>query len=539
MMVMGKILFLLRYTWLRGLLKKFVLPSLLSFVYIIGQHAHMTVSKIKTRIEQRSRSEGEHASTMDTTHLDTSLPRGASLTECLVTQCARPITERDAQRCTQHILDWCGISFAAAQLPAARTIRSAMLQNSGTGPCSALAAGTAPPETAAFCNGALGPLLEMDDLHRASIMHAGNVVIPAALAAAQMSNASGRRLIEAVVMGYEVALRLGRMAARSGYTAWYNSAVCGVFGAAIAATHAAGGNDTAKRDALGQAGMQTSGLWQCRLEDTDSKAVATAHAARAGVTSALLALQGVRGAREILEARLGFFASYYPGLNGQVDLATAPDDWTLHEISFKPWSACRHVHPAVGLALQMRAYVPPETIDRVHIDTYQAALDFCDTPHPTTDHEARFSLQHCVAIALLTGDLRLADAEHEQRKDPTVAALREKMDVAQDADFTAGFPNQMGARLKVFDKEGAVHVRASTHAPGDPEQPLSEDALVAKFRANLRHAGIAEQGIETLRDAVSDLPNAADLTKLTAALEAGATQQFELQASGERHVRYQ
>ena len=459
---------------------------------------------------------------MNTMRTDTSPKLAGSLTERLVAHCARPIGERDMRQAVRLMTDWCGIAIAAVEYPGARAIRSAALASASSGPCVAFAAGNLPPETAAFVNGSLGTVLEMDDLHRASIMHAGDVVIPAALAAAQASNSSGCRLIEAIIMGYEVAILLGTAAASGGYTSWYNSAVCGVFGATIAATHAAGGDDQAKLNALGQAGMQAAGIWQCRLEDTDSKAVATAHAARAGVTSALLALHAVRGAREILEGPLGFFASYYPNVLSSRVLAELSDEWLVHDISFKPWPACRHVHPAVDLALQLRAGVDIERIEKVTVETYQAALDFCDTPHPTTDHEARFSLQHCVAVALLTGGLQLQDAKESCREDSRVISLRDRIELTHAAEMTAKFPKNMGARIEIVDPTTGVRSRASQDTLGDPEQPMTDAALERKFRLNLQSAGVPVEGSAVLFDAIQTLPKAPDLTQLSAALQVGA-----------------
>ena len=112
-------------------------------------------------------------------------------------------------------------------------------------------------------------------------------------------------MLDAIVRGYEAAIRIGLAAAASGYSAWYNSGTCGVFGAAMAAGCAIGLDRSRLADALGQAGMMASGLWQCRLETTFSKQLATANAAQSGVVAARLAETGFPGARQILEGELG------------------------------------------------------------------------------------------------------------------------------------------------------------------------------------------------------------------------------------------
>lgn len=459
--------------------------------------------------------------------LDILPERSSSLSKELLDDCARPVSEPALRQASRLILDWCGNSLAATGESSARSIRASVLASAGNGRCTAFATGRLPPEQAAFVNGSLGTLLEMDDLHRASIMHAGNVVIPAALASAQFHDTSGHRLLEAVVMGYELALTLGTAAAMGGYTAWYNSSTCGVFGAALAAAHAAGASDLVKLDALGQAGMQASGLWQCRLEPTDSKSVATAHAARAGVTSAFLAQHGVRGAHHIIEGPLGFFASYYPNVPITRALSVHKQDWLVNDVSFKPWPACRHVHPSVGLALQLRDVVRPEDISRIHIESYADALNFCDNPDPQTPHEARFSLQHCVAVALATGSIEIEHAGPATLSDPKIKRLRRITTVSEAYELTARFPDNTGARIDIFDMAGRKHSSTSHYALGDPEDPLDRVGLEHKFHKNLGHAGIAADHADHLAQSIFDLAQCKSLDQLNTALNAVTASQTQ------------
>ncbi len=438
----------------------------------------------------------------------------------LVALCTRTVSERDLRQAARLLLDWCGIAMAATAEPGSGAARMWARATHGAGPCTSFGTAEATPELAAFVNGSLGTILEMDDLHRASIMHAGNVVIPAALAAAQYSAAPARQLLEAIVVGYEVALRIGAAASAAGYTAWYNSGVCGGFGAAMAAAHAAGASADTKIDALGHAGMQASGLWQCRLETTDSKPLATAHAARAGITSAFMAIHGCRGARHILDGRLGFFSTYYPKADPANVLAGSSDDWKLHEVSFKPWPACRHVHTAVGLALDLRGEVDVEAIEGVTVHTYAAAIDFCDTASPQNSHQARFSLQHCVAVALKRGRLRLADVQQAALGDADLVRLRGLIRLVEDPKLSAAFPHRMGARLDIDGLGETRQSAAAEDAPGDPEKPMDEAALTEKFLANLAWADVGQADARILAAAITALPATDRLERLNAGLRA-------------------
>lgn len=445
---------------------------------------------------------------------------GLDLTESLLVLTNRPIVQSDLDQALSLLLDWCGNAVAAVREPASAWIQNWAGASVSRGPCTSLVSEKLIPEQAAFANGSLGTLLEMDDLHRASLMHAGDVVIPAALAAAQSADATPLRLLEAIIFGYEIALRLGAVASNDGYCAWYNSATCGVFGAAMAAAHVEGLSNTAKLDALGQAGMQAAGIWQCRLEQTDSKALATGHAARAGITAAQVAKHGCRGPHRILEGPFGFFKAYYPKAEPDDVLINPNDPWKMNEISFKPWPACRHVHPAIGLAIELQRKINIETITEIRIGTYSAAIDFCDNAAPRTPHEARFSLQHCVASALLNGTLRLADCQECALQDPVIAKLRNQVTVKENRFLSRDFPQKMGATLEVRTNEGGKFKLATEHSVGDPEMPMDKEMLKDKFKANLDWAGANPAESLELASAALQLPFADTMVRFNTAMDA-------------------
>lgn len=450
---------------------------------------------------------------------ETRLSAHHSLTERLVELCNTSMSARDRACAATHLYDWIGIAVAGAATETAQPVLSLGRTHYAGGRCTALGVGRTGPENAAFVNGTFGTLLEMDDLHRSSILHAGDVVIPAALAAAQHARTSSDTLLEAIIAGYEVALRIGQSAATGGYTAWYNSGTCGVFGAAMATAYALGLTTKQKVDALGQAGMQASGLWQCRLEPTDSKCLATAQAARAGATAAFLSAEGLRGARKILEGELGFFRSFYPAVNPDAVLDPAEAGWKLHEVSLKPWPACRHIHPAIGIALEMREEMNLSTVDQIVVQCYAAGRNFCDMPDPGTAHEARFSFQHCVAVTLLQGEPTLDDFDPAALANPAIAALRAKILVQENANLSAAFPHKMGARLIVTFKDGTRQSMSAENAPGDPELPMSATAIRAKFHRNLKSAGVSGDLAHSLGETVLDLDRKSSIQTLSQHLD--------------------
>lgn len=433
----------------------------------------------------------------------------------LIGLCRRPVGMDVLKRARFTLLDWLGCCIAAQGSDVARAFARASRVPETEVMHAGLTSASCDAQQAALLLGALGNVLEMDDLHRASILHPGDAVCASTLAVALRADRSGAEVLRALTRGYEAAIRIGRVAASGGYTTFYNSGTCGVFGAALAAMDVMSDDETAVADALGQAGMMASGIWQCRLEQTFSKQLATAHAARAGVLAAELAMAGFPGARAILTGPMGFFQSYYPGAD--VAALTRPGDWALLEMSFKPFPACRHTHPAISAALDLAsraASAPPGHID---IHTYRAALDFCDAPCPTTPDQARFSLQHCVAVALSKGRPEIADFDIEALSRPDIEALRAKVRLHVDPALDAAFPQGYGARVSVTWADGTVDEAICPAAWGDPENPMDNSDLIAKFCANAASGRLRPDQTDRILGAVMDLPDAADLSALKSA----------------------
>jgi len=150
----------------------------------------------------------------------------------------------------------------------------------------------------------------------------------------------------------------------------------------------------------------------------------------------------------------------------------------------------------------------------IDIFTYLEAVEFCDKPAPGSADEARFSLQHCAALTLVKGAPVLADFEAEALADAAVAALRGKVTVSEDAQFTKGFPERYGARLEVRLGDGTRRQASVATAKGDPENPMSGAEIEAKGRANMDAAGLGPEEAERLIAACRSLADGGPIAAL-------------------------
>ncbi|MEP6012515.1 MAG: MmgE/PrpD family protein, partial [Parasphingorhabdus sp.] len=304
-----------------------------------------------------------------------------SLTEKLATHLMRPVDEATRQRARLHLLDWLGCIAGARQSELAdKIIHKVDIEYD-------------PLDMARW----FGNLLEMDDVHRTSILHPGPIVWPAALSSTPetMDDALVR-----AVKGYEATIAVGSTLDTAHYRNYHNTATAGVFGA-VAAFWAyddsmpEGFPEEIKTmtSAFGLAGSVTSGLWQMRNEIGDTKQWHIVAAHDTGNHACCYAWDGLVGPRFILEGPQGLYAATCENPKPM----TFPDQWRIHEVSFKPWGACRHAHPAIDVALELKAKLGSLDGD-ILVETYADAISFCDRPDPQSVNDAKFSIQHAVAI---------------------------------------------------------------------------------------------------------------------------------------------
>ncbi len=389
-----------------------------------------------------------------------------------------------------YVTDWLGSMLAGTTtIPGSMLIDYARLQPDGLCHIIGLEVGKS-AETAALVNGGLSHIVEMDDLDRKSVVHPAAVVIPAALALVQRERLSGQAFLSAVVLGYEIAIRLGEAVGKQHYFYFHNTATCGVFGAAAAAGYLLQLTKSQLAWALGNAGTQAAGLWQFNTNGDMSKHLHAGMAAANGIRAADLARLGFTGASHILEGERGFFAATAPDAKPLATVAGLDDDtFKICGVSIKPHASCRHTHPAIDAALALREQVADGKITACQIDTYPAALDLCDNNNPQTPYAAKFSLQYCVAVALQTGQVGLSAFSPETLKEPAYQPLLACTTAILDTAYEQEYPDKWAARVTVTLTDGTQYTSSVDHPQGDPENALSLTELQAKFHQLADYGG--------------------------------------------------
>jgi 2-methylcitrate dehydratase PrpD len=339
------------------------------------------------------------------------------------------------------------------------------------------------PYFAAMVNAAASHVVEQDDVHNGSVFHPATVVFPAVLAVAEAQNSSGREILTACVAGYEVGIRVGEFLGRSHYEVFHTTGTAGALAAAAAVGKLIGLDAAALNHALGTAGTQAAGLWEFLRDAADSKQIHTARAASCGLAAALLARDGFKGARQILEGKKGMAA----GMSSDADPARLTDGlgsrWATEETSFKWHASCRHTHPAADALqfLMRRDGIGPDDIAEVVAHVHRGAIDVLGAIDvPQTVHQAKFSMGTVLGLIAVHGTADLDAFERHALQDERVSRFRAKVRMEPDPEVDALYPRRWVGKVNITTASGRTLSARVDEPKGDPGNTLTKEELEAK-----------------------------------------------------------
>jgi len=432
------------------------------------------------------------------------------------------------EECYRATLDWLGSALAGALEPPAR-IAQRVARGLGAGDESTvLGAGRGSAAAAALANGVASHILELDDIHKGSTVHAAAPIIPAALAIAEREHLTGRDLLAAIAIGYEAAFRIGEAVNPSHYRYWHPTGTAATFGAAAAAGSLLRLTSLEMQYALGTAGTQAAGLWEFNADGAMSKHLHPGKAALNGVLSADLAKAGFTSASRILEGERGFFRA----MSDMHDPSRITDglgtQWKIGENGYKLHACCGHTHSAIDLVLALRAARGWSASDvraqvaAVDVETYEAGFAIVKEMHPRSPYQGKFSMAYCVAAGLLEGrvDLDQFSADRfgpDGVSQPAIATLLGRTRVQVAEDLSARYPAAWPARLTVTLVDGSRLSDTSDYPRGNPENPVDTGELRAKFVA-LVAPRLGQEVTDAALAAVDALPECEDVSQLFRAL---------------------
>ncbi|WP_245261613.1 MmgE/PrpD family protein [Ancylobacter sp. FA202] len=417
-----------------------------------------------------------------------------------------------AQAC---VIDTVGVALAGAGTPVAGLARQFAVRNAAAGvseiwgaPARLSAVG------AAACNATAAHALDFDDNCYAGFVHGSAVIVPAAIAIAQETGATGADLLTAITVGAECEYAVGAAAGQDLYDkGWWTTGLLGPIGACVAAGHLLKLDARQMRAGIGLAVAGAGGSKSCFA--TDAKALLAGEASAAGLTWALLAASGASGPDEPFTHRNGFAALHTDGVFDMAAFADLGRSWRLETpgIDIKKFPICLSSHAAVDVVADIRAR------EGVSVDEVESVL--CDVPPvvvanlayaaPDTPREAQFSMEFAIAATLCFGAPGVEHLREDVLASPALRALMARVRMVSGPMWNAKRRREApeGASITLALRDGRTYSGYQTHALGTAVNPVPPAHLRTKF---LRCAeptlgkAAAQRLLQAFEDLDADIP---------------------------------
>jgi 2-methylcitrate dehydratase PrpD len=401
-----------------------------------------------------------------------------------------------AGMCDAVLMDVAGLCVASRN---SDYLQAALRATAEPGVCTLIGhAGSFNVATAALCNGTAAHGEDYDDTFEGGPVHAGAVIIPAVLAAAEQHRLAGSDAARGIAVGCEVMCRLCLVAPKRVHQAGFHpTAVFGALGAAAGVASALRLDDKQWFNALGIAGSMASGIIEYLAEGAWTKRMHPGWAAQAGYRAARMAQAGFTGPRTLFDGEHGFFHAFAnsDGCDFTAMLDGAGMLWLSADIAFKPYACGTMAHPYIDCARKLVAEgVAPGDVTSIECKTAEGIVHRLWEPlaakqNPPNGYAAKFSIPYAIAVGMLRGDAGLIEYEEAVVHEPAVRALAAKVRYVVDPDNP--YPRQFTGHLRVTLKTGEVREASQGHFRGGREEPMSTEALEAKFIANCIYGGWA------------------------------------------------
>ncbi len=443
-----------------------------------------------------------------------------NVTEALVDHCLeiKKLPSNVVEYCKILFLDFLGLPVKASELESSKILYSAITKLAGKGDCTAIPHGKLlPPQYAALINGTYGHSLDYDDTHRESSIHPGAAIIPSILAAGEVFGADGKRIIDAMVAGYDVACKLGMAVNPKEHYArgFHGTGTCGIFGATAAAALIA---DLGREELLNAFGInvsQASGSMQFLENGSWNKRLHPGFAAHNAIIAVFLAKNKFIGAAKPIEGKYGFLNAYSQDTCPDKILKGLGERFEIVRTGVKPYPCCRYIHPAVDLILSLN--LEPKSVKELVVEMTNAGYRIVGEPlekkqNPKNVVDAQFSMPFALATAIVRRRLTISEFTPENLRNEEIRKLMKRVIVKHNPELDKEYPEKWPVVLKVKTGEEIIELRKD-YPKGEPEDPISFEEVADKFKS-LTTEKFNEDQIRDVIEIVKKLDKLSDIREL-------------------------
>ena len=405
------------------------------------------------------------------------------------------------------LLDVAGLCIAARRND---YILAALASAASTGKATAIGhKGTFGPYDAALINGTAAHGEDYDDTFEGGPVHAGAVIVPAVLAAAEHRGLSGDAVLRGLAVGVEIMCRMSLVAPQAIHKACFHpTAVLGAPAAAAAVAVTLGLEAKKITHAIGISGSLASGIIEYLADGSWTKRLHAGAAAQSGLRAALLAEGGFIGPATVLEGRHGFYHAFAP--SKKPDFAPLLDDlgknWLLTTLAFKPYACGTMTQPFIDCAIELACSgIKAGDIATMECEVGEGTVHRLWEPldqkrKPPNGYAGKFSTPYCIAVGFLDGKAGFEQFTDARVADPAVQELAATVSYLVDPDNE--YPRNYTGHIRATLKDGTVREVRKPHMRGGAHEPLSDADILTKFHGNAAFGG---WGVERAQNTVRAL----------------------------------
>lgn len=441
-------------------------------------------------------------------------PRNAQLSHFIHHAQTMPVPQAVLHEAKRALIDYLGVALGAVNDDAVRAVRQVARQWNASGAARVILGETTTPGLAALINATMAHAADYDDTHPAGAGHPGGPCWSTALAMAQAHPVSEEQVLNAFIAGFEVMAKLGggwvpgvgRNLQRRGF---HPTSIVGRAGATAVAASVLGLDELQIQNALGAAATMMGGLQ--KSSGTHGKPFHAGKAAMDGILAAQLAAEGFVGAHHFYEAD-GWVKNFIQDGSAEIPPLDFGESWELLTNGYKLYASCRGTHASIETARQLYPHLKGRGITRIEAKVHPMGMVNAGILNPQTPLESKFSIPHCITLALCGYALTDTDFTPQTVADPAPRALLPLLHVEAVEGQSAS-----SAFIDVWLEDGEVlHARTEVYR-GHAQNPLTDQELRAKFDA-LAIPALGAEKSEALYQAAAHFERPGSLATLTALL---------------------
>lgn len=341
---------------------------------------------------------------------------------------------------------------------------------------------------AAFINGTSAHALDFDDGYTKGSVHVGSVVFPAVLAIAEKENKSSEEILRAIIIGYEVTIRVAAIIhPYSREQGFHNTSIAGIFGATAAVCYLLNLDNKQIAGALGNALSFTGGTFAFLNSGSDIKRLHPGIASMNGIIAAEMAKSGIIGPDSVFERRFGLFDVFING-NFNEDLINQPlgDNFEILNMYIKSYPCCRQLDAVIGAIIQLKEDYPQlelSDITRIEVGVHHLATQH-DQKECNNLLDAQLSIPFAVAIALLDSAITIKSFNINRSDKQIIEDIIEKVEVFEDKECENLYPKLRKAKVTVYSNANEEIKVSFDKTKGESSNPMTFDDVKTKFKTN-------------------------------------------------------